>query len=88
LRDVSGFESRIDHIYRALLARTPDETEMPILQRSFEAISQRYQADPAAARELIAVGETPPAEGLAAPELATWTVLASQVLNLDETITK
>jgi hypothetical protein len=38
--------------------------------------------------KLLAVGESPRDEKLDAPELAAWTMVATTVLNLDETVTK
>jgi hypothetical protein len=37
---------------------------------------------------LIATGETAPDPDLPVPELAAWTLVASQILNLDETLTR
>jgi hypothetical protein len=34
------------------------------------------------------VGDSPADTNLPAPELAAWTLVASQVLNLDESLTK
>ena len=48
----------------------------------------RRVRDPAAAQKLLAVGESPADEKLPAPELAAWTLVASQVMNLDESLTK
>ena len=47
-----------------------------------------YEKDPAGAAKLIAVGETKPDAKLKATELAAWTMLANQLLNLDEVLNK
>ena len=44
--------------------------------------------DPDAAQKLLAVGEAPRNEKLDPAELAAWTMVASMILNLDETVTK
>ena len=41
-----------------------------------------------AALKLLSVGESPRDEKLDAAELAAWTMVASVILNLDETVTK
>ena len=45
-------------------------------------------ADPKAAHALLTVGESKANASIPAPELAAWTMVASEMLNLDETITK
>ena len=37
---------------------------------------------------LVAVGEKPRDPSIPAPELAAWTMVASEMLNLDETVNK
>jgi hypothetical protein len=52
-----------------------------------QRLLDHYRKEPGAARKLIAVGASP-AANLEATELAAWTMVASTILNLDETITK
>ena len=59
-----------------------------VLERSLDQMEKHYTADPAAARDLIAVGEKPRDPRIPPPELAAWTMVASEVLNLDETLNK
>ena len=47
-----------------------------------------YKTNPELAKSLIAVGESPVDENLDPVDLASWTVIASQIFNLDETLTK
>ncbi len=47
-----------------------------------------YRRDKKSASELVRVGESPSNPKLNPSELAAWTVVASSILNLDETITK
>ena len=58
------------------------------LQVHPEQIFEQFKAAPEEAAKLIDVGEKPAEKSLPAPELAAWTVIASQILNLDETLTK
>ncbi len=51
-------------------------------------MEKHYAADPKAAHELVSVGEKKSDASIPAPELAAWTMVASEMLNLDETVTK
>ena len=59
-----------------------------MLLRRLQNLRQNFGQDADAAQKLLAVGESKPAQGIAATELAAWTSLASLILNLDETLTK
>ncbi len=59
-----------------------------MLESSLQQMRQHYAADPKAARELIEVGESKHDTSIPEPELAAWTMVASEMLNLDETVTK
>jgi hypothetical protein len=48
----------------------------------------RFQKDGEAAEKFLKVGSFKPDEEIDPAELAAWTVVASMILNLDETITK
>jgi hypothetical protein len=45
-------------------------------------------ANPADSQQVIEIGERPPASTVPAAELAAWTVLCNQLLNLDEVLNK
>ena len=48
----------------------------------------KYEKDSEAASKLIAVGESPANKELKPSELAAYTMLASVLLNLDETLNR
>jgi hypothetical protein len=58
------------------------------LSASLAQMERHYDADPQDARKLIAVGEKKADPAIPPPELAAWTMVASEMLNLDETLTK
>jgi hypothetical protein len=49
---------------------------------------ETYRAKPEDAGKLITTGAKPPPQDIDPAELAAWTLVASQLLNLDETITR
>ena len=82
----SGDSQRLDFAFRCVVSRYPHDEERAIMDEMLRDARERFSADPAAARQLLAVGDTPQSTGLAAAEWAAWTSLASILLNLDETI--
>ncbi|GAA5148553.1 DUF1553 domain-containing protein [Prosthecobacter algae] len=75
-------------ISQRLLCRPLRPQESAILQASLKDLRDHYQATPEDAQALIVVGETKPDEKLAPAELAAWTMVSSQVMNLDEVLNK
>ena len=81
-------ESRISHGFRLVTARMPLPAEMAILKAALERTFREFQADPAAADSLLKVGEAAINGKLDVVLMASYTNLASTLLNLDETVTK
>jgi len=79
---------RIKFAYRTALSRVPDTDELNIVRGTLMQCLARYQSDPDAARQAIAVGETKPSSKYEATELAAYTLIANLILNLDETVTR
>jgi hypothetical protein len=88
LREAAQDEGRIRRAWRLVLAREPEAREVSALARLLDASRKQYRADPAAARQVIRVGQAALPEGVDAAELAAWTAVARVLLNLDETITR
>ena len=98
--EIQGVESvtmlLADHGY-AVHSQTYIATEDSLANRRDQLVAlmkgevmvwQDYQADPEAALALVSAGESERDESLDVAEHATWTVLASMMLNLDETLTR
>jgi hypothetical protein len=81
-------EDRLDFIARRLLARPFRAEEQPIVKQSLADLRAHYQSQADAAKELIAVGESKADPALDPAELATWTMLVNELLNLDEVLNK
>ncbi len=79
---------RIRYGYQLAMAREPSAAERDVLLSIADEQGAEFRRDPEAARELLAVGESPYNPARDVPELAAWTTVASTLLNLDETITK
>jgi hypothetical protein len=59
-----------------------------VLKETLKKYETKYQADKEAAKKLISVGESPVNDKLNSSELAAYTMVASLLLNLDETLNK
>jgi hypothetical protein len=81
-------DERIAFAFRLVTARRPTGDELAVLRRVFDEQAAVYRRDETAAIKLLTVGESPRNEKLTAAELAAWTMVASAILNLDETVTK
>jgi len=80
--------ARVAEMFRRCTARLPAAEERELLLKRLAALRTVYGQDDGAAKKLIATGESKPAAGLNASELAAWTGLGLLVLNLDETLSK
>ena len=83
-----GVETRIRYAFRRATSRQPRTAELQVLTDSFHHYLDQYRQDPASAEKLLSVGEFPRDEQLDAGALASYTMVASLILNLDELITK
>jgi hypothetical protein len=79
---------RLNFMAERLLARPLTAKERKIVKLSADDLLTHYQAAPKAAEELLAVGESKPDAKLEAPTLAAYTMVANELMNLDETLNK
>ncbi|HYC99801.1 MAG TPA: PSD1 and planctomycete cytochrome C domain-containing protein [Phycisphaerales bacterium] len=78
--------ARIAWAVRACVMRRPTAGESAVLTRVLQGARQRYVGKPSDAKRLIgADGESPDKDAV---ELASWTVVANVLLNLDEVLCK
>jgi hypothetical protein len=81
-------EARIDRMSEILLAHDPKPQTLAVLEASLVQMQKHYDNDPKAARALVHEGESKPAGNIPEAELAAWTMVANEMLNLDETLNK
>jgi hypothetical protein len=88
MREANSTPQRIDLVFRLAAGRLPNAEESSRLQKACDDQLKLYESNPAQAETLLHVGESERDAKLPAPQLATWTVVAGIVLNLDESISK
>jgi hypothetical protein len=81
-------EQRIDHMGLILLSRVPPPPMAAVLEKSLREMQKHYAANLRDARALVSIGEKRRDSSIPEPELAAWTMIASEMLNLDETLNK
>jgi len=81
-------EQRIDRMGLILLSRVPPPQMAAVLENSLGEMQKRYVANLKGARALVSIGEKEHGSSVPVSELAAWTMIASEMLNLDETLNK
>lgn len=79
---------RITWGWCATTSREPSAEEQHVAQRMLSDFRKRFEDDAAAAEELLGYGESSRDESIPPSELASFTMFANLLLNLDETINR
>ena len=82
------FDRRLDYVTTRLLARDLTSSERTVAKRTYERFVELYSTDADEARSLLGVGDSPFDAALPVTESAAWTMLSSQLMNLDEVLNK
>src|SRR5262249_42891038 len=88
MKAAPGEDARIDFIAKRVLARSFRPEELKIVKASLADLLIYYREKPADAKLLVAFGESKADASLNAAELAAWTMLTNELLNLDEVLNK
>ncbi len=93
LSEATEQNERLNRLAELLRSRPLDSDELKILTNSLDQFRNIYESSPGAARMLL-VDEVNEGFSLdkmkehSIPELAAWTMVASQIMNLDESLNK
>ncbi len=79
---------RLDTAFELATGRPADSRRHELLLDLLATETDRFKNNTEAAKELLTVGETKRNEKLDVPQHAAWTIVASVILNLDETLNK
>ena len=88
LETTKQFADETNYMATRLLARPLEAKELDVLGRSYSDFLAYYSESPADAGKLLQVGEAPLDSKLPKPKLAALTMVANELMNLDEVLVK
>jgi hypothetical protein len=88
VRGLSNDKEVIAFAMREATCRQPEPEEIAVLVRLLVASREYFEANPAEAKSLLAVGSSPVPESIEPTELAAWAEVTRAILNLHETMTR
>tara|TARA_A100001015_G_C15044148_1_gene742185 strand:+ start:1334 stop:4522 length:3189 start_codon:yes stop_codon:yes gene_type:complete len=83
-----SFSDRINWAFEVATGHPADDLRREVLKDAFEYQKEVFTKEPNRADELLKIGETVRDTSVNVQEHATWTILASMILNLDETLNR
>jgi len=81
-------QAKLNLIAQRLICRQLTNAEWIIIKASLAELRSHYKGSPKDAEALLKVGESRFDEKLSKSELAAWTMLCNQLMNLDEVLNK
>jgi len=88
LLDTKEPDDRLSLAFRRVTGRTPTAKELGVLRKNLDFQVTEFRNNPAAAKKLLAIGDSTPDAKLDHAELAAYTTVCNLLLNLDEVVTK
>ena len=81
-------DAKIDYLGRRLLSRPFRAEEKKLIRTSLTELTAYYKAQPEDAKSLLTFGDMPADAKIPADQLAAWTMLVNELMNLDEVLNK
>jgi mono/diheme cytochrome c family protein len=81
-------EGRLDFVAKRVVCRPFRSEETTVVRATLDELLRHYRERKEDADKLVAVGDSKADPALDRPTLAAWTMLANQLLNLDEVLNK
>jgi hypothetical protein len=88
LKEGKDFDQRIDIMTQRLLSRKLDKEERAAIHETYTSAKKFYDEKPEEAKLALTIGEFAYDQTLPITDLAAWTLVANQLFNLDETVTR
>ncbi len=87
-KSLSTEQDRIQWVASKIIGRTLSVEELPVVEETLKTALEYYGSNSAEATKFVSVGLSPRNEALNVAEHAAWTLVANQLLNLDEALCK
>ena len=84
----SDHTSKLNVMSMRLLSRPFNSRELVVVRNSLDQLISYYNSHPDDARKLLAEGESKADPSIEPETLAAWTMLANELMNLDEVLNK
>jgi hypothetical protein len=88
IKETENDDAGLEFVAKRLLARPFRAEELPIVKSSLTELSAHYAANVEDAKQVIAVGESKADAAIDPAQLAAWTMLVNELMNLDEVLNK
>lgn len=88
LLNAPSFDERVDLMAKRLLARSLSAEEQAVAEGAFSDYKTYYASHPEDAKKMLRQGDSAPDPSLPEGEFAAYTMLANQLMNLDEVLNK
>ena len=82
------FQDRVNWAFEMATGHPADDLRQNVLKEAYDFQKERFSKEPNRAEELLKIGESTRDTSIDSKEHASWTVLASMILNLDETLNR
>jgi hypothetical protein len=83
-----GLDQQVNYLANRLLARSLDPKEFGVVTQSYKDYLNYYDSKPEDAAKLLSVGESKADAKLSKAEFAAMTMVANEMMNLDEVLVK
>ena len=87
-REKGDEDKALEEIARRLLSRSLTSEEKVIVKHTLAEMGAFYQQEPQAVKQLLSIGESKPSAAIPGSQLAAMTMVANQLMNLDEVLNK
>lgn len=88
LEQEEAIDRQVSLAFRRLTGRQPDRQQLQLLLQLQEEEKERFNTDPSAARDYVAIGQFPPDNTTDPAELAALTLVVNTIMNFDDFYTK
>ena len=87
-KPAKNFEDRVDWAFEMATGHPADKLRKEVLKDAYNFQKENFTKEPTRADELLKIGESTRDPNIDSKEHASWTILASMILNLDETLNR